>query len=141
MPGFGQLLNGRLLKGFLFIGLEFLININSNLNQAILLSFHGDSQTAVQLTDYQWLMFYPCVYLFAIWDSFHDAGGGTAPYSFLPFVFAAYLGTVGVIFSRYLKIAGVVIGPVWLPLLFILAGGVIGLIMKRILLKAKAVPQ
>lgn len=41
-PGFAQLLNGKYLKGFLFIGLEFLINARANFNYAILFSFHGD---------------------------------------------------------------------------------------------------
>jgi hypothetical protein len=42
LPGFGQILNGKFLKGLLFIGLEFLINVQSNFNTAIKSSFHGD---------------------------------------------------------------------------------------------------
>src|SRR5699024_1922917 len=53
---------------------------------------------AIQQVDYQWIMFYPCIYMFAIWDAYKDAGGG-GPYAFLPFVFAAYFGTIGVIYS------------------------------------------
>ena len=36
LPGFGQLLNGKFLKGLLLILLEFLINVQSNFNQAII---------------------------------------------------------------------------------------------------------
>lgn len=40
LPGFGQILNGKILKGFLFVSLEFLVNVQSNFNEGILLSFH-----------------------------------------------------------------------------------------------------
>ncbi|MDQ0897478.1 hypothetical protein QFZ80_001306 [Paenibacillus sp. V4I7] len=59
LPGFGQLLNGRFLKGLLLVGLEFLINSQSNLNEVIISSFHGEFEKAIIQTDYQWLMFYP----------------------------------------------------------------------------------
>jgi hypothetical protein len=35
LPGFGQILNGNFLKGLLLIGLEFMINVQSNLNEVI----------------------------------------------------------------------------------------------------------
>lgn len=57
LPGFGQLLNGKLYKGLLLIFLEFLISIQSNFNKIILLSFHGQVEEAIQQADYQWLMF------------------------------------------------------------------------------------
>ncbi|MEK3887499.1 hypothetical protein [Bacillus sp. FSL K6-3431] len=41
LPDLGQLLNGKYLKGVLFILLEFSINIQANFIEAILLSFHG----------------------------------------------------------------------------------------------------
>ncbi|WP_182480694.1 hypothetical protein [Peribacillus asahii] len=45
--------------------------------------------------DYQWLMFYFCLYFFAMWDAWKDAGGGKGNCFFLPFVFAAYFVTFG----------------------------------------------
>src|SRR5699024_11039626 len=84
LPGFGQLLNGKYIKGIVFIFLEFLVNVQGNLNKVIFLSFHGEIEQAIQQADYQWIMFYPCLYFFAIWDAFKDAGGGKKPYSFLP---------------------------------------------------------
>ncbi len=42
--------------------LEIIINVLGNFNEVIILSFHGNIQEAVQHTDYQWLMFYPCLY-------------------------------------------------------------------------------
>ncbi len=81
LPGFPQILNGRYLKGILFIILEFLINVMANFNEAIRLSFIGNIEGAVSQANDQWLMFYPCLYFFAMWDAFKDAGGGKKPYS------------------------------------------------------------
>ncbi|WP_257346823.1 hypothetical protein [Pseudalkalibacillus decolorationis] len=131
LPGFGQILNGRIFKGILFIALEFLINIQSNFNEVILLSFHGEIDKAIQQTNYQWLMFYPCLYMFAVWDAYKDAGGGKKPFSFMPFVFSAYFVTVGLIYSPDLRIMGILLGPIWLPILSILPGVVIGLLLKK----------
>ncbi|CDQ20887.1 hypothetical protein [Halobacillus karajensis] len=90
LPGFAQVLNGKILKGFVFIVLEIFINVKSNFNEVIYLSFHGRIEEAIVQTDYQWLMFYPCLYMFAVWDAHKDAGGGKEPFSFMPFVFSAF---------------------------------------------------
>ncbi|NHN30535.1 hypothetical protein [Paenibacillus agricola] len=130
LPGFGQLLNGRVFKGLILISLEFLVNVQSNLNQVIISSFHGEIQQAVIETDYQWLMFYPCVYMFGMWDAYKEAGSGLLPYSYLPFVLAAFLATVGLIYSDK-KLWGWYFGPVWLPMLLCFIGVGIGLYMKK----------
>ncbi len=127
LPGFGQYLNGKYVKGAVLLILEFLINVQANFNEVIILSFQGDILAAIQHTNYPWLMFYPCVYFFAAWDAFKDAGGGKDRYSFLPFVFSAYFVTVGAIYSSTLTIFGVLWGPVWLPMLFVLPGVIVGL--------------
>lgn len=59
LPGFGQLLNGKIVKGIVFIALEFIINVQSGFNGIILLSFLGETEKALSQTDFQWLMFYP----------------------------------------------------------------------------------
>ncbi len=133
LPGFGQLLNGKWFKGLIFVVLEFLINVQANFNEAIISSFHGNIDLAIQQIDFQWLMFYPCLYFFAMWDAVKDAGGGKRRYSFLPFVFAAYFVTVGLVFSTKLKIFGVLFGPVWLPMLFVVPGVGVGLLLQIIL--------
>lgn len=130
-PGFGQLLNGKFFKGLLFIGLELLINAKSHLNEVIISSFHGNFNDAIVKTDYQWLMFYPCVYMFAMWDAYKDAGEKT-PYAAVPFVFAAYFGTVGIIYSRG------VLGPVCFGLVGMFVGIAVGLLVKAILRKMSA---
>lgn len=70
----------------------------------ILFNFHGDIQSAIQQTNYEWLMFYPCLYCFAAWDAYQDSKNKKTPYLFMPFVFAAFFVTVGVIYSTDLKI-------------------------------------
>ncbi|KXS36810.1 MAG: hypothetical protein AWU54_2368 [Candidatus Frackibacter sp. T328-2] len=129
IPGFGQILNEKYFKGFILITLELLINIQSNMNIAIIASFRGNTCAAVQQTNYQWLMFYPSIYLFGIWDAYNDAINSRSPCSFLPFTMAAYLGTIGIIYSKDIKIMGVLLGPIWLPLEFMFIGGLLGLII------------
>jgi hypothetical protein len=133
LPGFGQMLNGKYIKGIMFVFLEFLINIQSNFNEIIILSFQGHIQNAVTQTNYRWLMFYPCIYIFAIWDAYRDANDELKPFTFIPFVITAYAVTLGVIYSNTLLIQGILLGPVWLPILFCFGGIAAGLLCKSIL--------
>ncbi|UOQ91507.1 hypothetical protein MUO14_13030 [Halobacillus shinanisalinarum] len=135
LPGFGQLLNGKYIKGIVLIFLEFLINVQGNFNKVILLSFHGEMEKSIQQADFQWLMFYPCLYFFAMWDAYKDAGGGKKPYSFLPFVFSAYFVTVGTIYSSKLTLFSVWLGPIWLPILCVIPGLLVGFLLQRTLRK------
>jgi len=131
LPGFGQLLNQKYLKGVTFIVLEILVNVGANFNKVILLSFHGQIHQAIRETNYQFLMFYPCLYFFSIWDAYKDAGGGRRPFSFLPMVSCAFLVTVGLIYSNSL-IFGVLFGPVWLPMLFAIPGIILGIVVRNL---------
>ncbi|MBZ9536802.1 hypothetical protein KGR20_21825 [Cytobacillus oceanisediminis] len=134
LPGFGQILNGKYLKGVLLIALEILVNVQANFNLAIIYSFHGEIKQAIEVTNYQWLMFYPCLYMFAIWDAYKDSGGGKSPFSFIPIVFAAYFITVGLIYSSTFKIFGVLMGPIWLPIIFLGIGLCVGLVIRGFLI-------
>lgn len=133
LPGFGQLLNGKYIKGIAFILLEIVINVQANLNEVILLSFNGEIERAIQQTDYQWILFYPCVYFFAMWDAFKDGGGGKKPYSFLPFVISAYLLTLGVVYSARITLFDNLLGPVLLPILLVIPGVFAGLLLQKFL--------
>ncbi|MEH7418706.1 hypothetical protein V7266_25930 [Neobacillus drentensis] len=135
LPGFGHFLNKKYIKGTVFVFLEFLVNVQANFNEVIISSFQGDIEKAIIQTNYQWLMFYPCLYFFAMWDAFKDAGGGKDSFSFLPFVFSAYFVTVGCIYSSNFKLSGVLLGPVWLPIICVIPGVTMGLFLKRIFLK------
>ncbi|WP_059105712.1 hypothetical protein [Shouchella shacheensis] len=133
LPGFAQLLSRSYVKGVLFIGLEILINVQANLNTAIVLSFQGLTREAVQQTNYLWLMFYPCLYLFVIWDAYKDASDPPKAYMFLPFVCSAYITTVGVTYSSK-AMMGVVLGPIWLPILSIFLGLAVGFAIRRMVI-------
>ncbi|WP_373893879.1 hypothetical protein ACUL41_02990 [Virgibacillus natechei] len=135
LPGFGQLLNGMYLKGVVLVALEFFINVFGNINEVIISSFQGNIETAIGQADFLYIMFYPCMYFFAMWDAYKDAGGGIKPFSFLPFVFGAYFMTVGVIYSSVFTFFGIMPGPIWLPLLSIIPGVFTGLLLQKILRK------
>lgn len=133
LPGFGQLLNGKYLKGIIFISIEFIINVQTHFNKIILYSFNGDIEKAIERTEYQWIMFYPCVYFFVMWDAYKDAGEGKEPYSYLPFIFSAYFVTVGLMYSEIIKIFGLLFGTVWFPMLCVIPGVVTGILLKKII--------
>lgn len=135
LPGFPQLLINSVIKGILFVLLEFLINVQSNFNEAIRLSFLGETRLSAEVIDYQWLMFYPCLYMFAMWDAFKSAEGERDKYAFLPFVCSAYTVTTGLMVSPKVFINGIFIGPVFFPMLCVLPGVAAGLLLKYLLLK------
>ncbi|WP_404293467.1 hypothetical protein LG276_03420 [Cytobacillus kochii] len=133
LPGLGQYLNGKLFKGTVFLILEIFINIKSHFNEAIIYSFKGDIPMAIEQTNYHWLMFYPCLYFYAIWDAYQESGAGSK-YSFIPFVCSAYLVTAGLLFSVDFTIFGILLGPVWLPMLCVIPGIIIGNIFMKLIL-------
>jgi hypothetical protein len=73
LPGFGQFYNKDYIIGFVLLGVEFLLNLNSNLNLALVYSFTGDFARAHSVIDYRWGMFYPSLYAFSIWQAFNAA--------------------------------------------------------------------
>lgn len=137
LPGFAQLLNRKFVKGIIFIFLEFLVNVNSHFNIVIFYSLHGQISKAIESTNYHWLMFYPCLYMFSMWDAYKDAGGETPLYSYLPFVFGAYFVTIGLLYSPSLKLGQILLGPVWLPTLSLIPGLLVGTFMKYLLRRMK----
>ncbi|WP_130860329.1 hypothetical protein [Gracilibacillus phocaeensis] len=138
LPGFAQLLHHHYIKGILLIGLEILINVKGNLNTILMLSFHFKAEEAIAETNYLWLMFYPCLYFYAIWDAYKHAGGGEKPFAYLPLAFSAYFVTVGLIFSPTFTIFGHLVGSIWLPILFLPIGLAVGGLLRWVLLKIYA---
>ncbi len=125
-------MNGKVLKGIVFVLLEVIINIQAHFNSIIILSFHGEIEKAIQLADYQWLMFYPCLYFYAMWDAWRESGEKIGKGSFYPFVFAGYFVTLGCIYSSSFRLFGVLLGPVWLPILSVIPGIFIGKILQKV---------
>jgi len=134
-PGFGQLLNKQFLKGLLFISLELIVNYKANFNQIIAYSFQGYYERAIAEAHINWLLFYPCLYFYSMWDAYKNAGEPVSTLTFLPFVFSAYFVTVGLMYSSEPHGLGSSIGPVFFPMLCVIPGVTVGLILKWILQK------
>ena len=132
-PGFSQLLTGHYIKGLLFVTLEFIMNVNSRFNTAIMYSFLGEIDKADKVINYQWLLFYPCVYMFSMWDGYRTAMPENEKYSYLPFAFCAYMVTVGLMISPKVTLFNIHPGPVFLPMLFLIPGLLIGFLIKWVL--------
>lgn len=127
LPGFGQLLNHQYVKGVTLLILEFIINVKSHLNDVIIHSFHGEIQQAIANSNYQWLMFYPCLYMFAIYDAYKNGSSEKlACFAYVPTAMAAFLATVGLTYSAKWQLFGLLLGPVWLTMLFCFLGLGIG---------------
>ncbi len=138
-PGFTQLLTGHYVKGLLFVALEVIVNVMARFNQAIMFSFLGEIEKAHSVLNYQWLMFYPCLYMFSMWDGYRTAMPADEKYSYLPFVFGAYFITVGLMLSPKINLFQIHPGPVFLPMIFLIPRLLIGFILKLFLLgKTKA---
>lgn len=139
LPGFAQLLMGQLFKGSLFVFLEILINVMSHFNTAIMYSFLGKTEMALQIVNYQWLMFYPCLYMFAMWDAYRSASpeSPSEAFFFLPFVFGAYFVTVGLMYSPKVQLFGVFPGPVFFPIMALVPGLLFGHLLRKIFLMVR----
>ncbi|WP_370294409.1 hypothetical protein [Rossellomorea marisflavi] len=135
LPGFPQLLVGLWFKGALLVLLEIFINVMSDFNLAIMYSFLGETEKAAGVIDYQWLMFYPCLYMFAMWDAYKIASNQKEELSYLPFVFSAYFVTVGLMVSPKVHLFGAFIGPIFLPMLFVIPGVAAGFLVRAIVIR------
>ncbi|WP_077324862.1 hypothetical protein [Virgibacillus siamensis] len=69
-PGFGHLLFSKYLRGFALFIWEVLVNLKANVNLAIIYSFQGNIDMAIDVLDTRWLLIYTPVYFFGIWDSY-----------------------------------------------------------------------
>ncbi|MFC0211704.1 hypothetical protein ACFFK0_04415 [Paenibacillus chartarius] len=68
LPGFGHLMLGKYLQGFILVGWEFFANMHASLNQAIYMSMVGDFDGAKATLNLHWALLYISVYVFTIWD-------------------------------------------------------------------------
>lgn len=136
IPGFGQLYNKDYVIALILLAFEFLVNANSHLNLVIIHSFRGQFQSAAQIVDYQWLMFYPCGYAFSMWQAFNrsleinhslqssDPLNSPKPRHTGVFFGIATGGTLGVVFNSG-------IGPICCGLIGMAVGTVIGHVVEK----------
>lgn len=69
--GFGQLIMGSHVKGYLLIVLEIIINLQAHLNLAILYSFTGRFEMAKEALDSRWVLAYALSYVYGLWDAYN----------------------------------------------------------------------
>ena len=68
-PGCGHLLLAKYLRGFFLFVWEVIVNTQAHINLAIIYSFQGNIDRAIDILDTHWLLAYLPVYFFGIWDS------------------------------------------------------------------------
>lgn len=69
-PGFGYMLLSKYIRGFMLFIWEVFLNMESNINLAILYSFTGRFELAKTVIQKEWVLLYLPTYIFAIWDSY-----------------------------------------------------------------------
>lgn len=69
-PGFGHFLLSKYIHGVILLAWEFLVNLNAHINLAIMYSFLGDINSAINVLDTKWLLVYTPVYFFGIWHTY-----------------------------------------------------------------------
>ncbi|MCS0673349.1 hypothetical protein [Cytobacillus firmus] len=72
-PGFGYLLIGDFLLGFILMLFELAVNNFANINSSIFYSMIGDYDKAKEVLDKKWFLTYMAIYIFAIFDSYRRA--------------------------------------------------------------------
>lgn len=73
LTGFGHLYNGKAFKAAILLSWTVAIIYLSQLNNGIIATFNGQFDGAKDIIDYQWLLFFPSIYLFAMWDAYNDS--------------------------------------------------------------------
>jgi hypothetical protein len=71
--GFGQMLIGSYIKGFVLVVMEIILNLQSHLNVAILYSFTGRIELAKEVLDTRWLLAYTIAYCYGLWDAYNHS--------------------------------------------------------------------
>lgn len=73
LTGFGHIYNKKAFKAVILLIWTVAIIAFGNINKAIIATFNGQFEKATEIVNYQWLMFFPSIYLFAMWDAYNDA--------------------------------------------------------------------
>lgn len=69
-PGFGHLHLGIYIKGFILFFWEIIINVNTNINLAMVYTFTGQLDRVKDVLNIRLLIIYIPVYFYCIWDSY-----------------------------------------------------------------------
>lgn len=69
-PGFGYILIGDFLLGFILMMFELAVNSFANINSSIFYTLIGDFDQAKEILDKRWFLAYMAIYVFTIFDSY-----------------------------------------------------------------------
>jgi hypothetical protein len=72
LGGAGHFYTFKSVKAVMLMGWHLAIWLNSGLNRAILATVQGNWHEVHTLVDYQWLLFWPSIHLFNIWNAWSD---------------------------------------------------------------------
>jgi hypothetical protein len=72
-PGFGYILLGDFVLGFILMMFEVIVNTLGGINSSIYFSMIGDFEQAKEVLDKKWFLAYMAIYIFAIYDSYRRA--------------------------------------------------------------------
>ena len=73
LTGFGHIYNKKAFKALILLSWTVAIIYFARLNDAIIATFNGQFDRAKETVNYQWLLFFPSIYLFSMWDAYNDA--------------------------------------------------------------------
>jgi len=144
IPGFGQLYNRDYLLGIILLLWELSVNLKANINGMILHSFRGELRTSYEIVDINWLMFYPSVFLFGLWQSYNKARSinykngieeQEEPYR-QEFTFFFFGMVVGANCGIYYPI---LISPLFSGIALAIILGIIGHLIEKLILKMKSI--
>ena len=72
-PGIGHIMIRNIVPGFYLLVWHIVVVYKSRLNDGVLFSLTGQFQKAIDVMDYEWTLFIPSVYLFAVCDYYYRA--------------------------------------------------------------------
>jgi hypothetical protein len=72
LGGAGHFYNFKIIKAVMLMGWHLAVWLNAGLNLALLETLHGNWKAVHQVIDYQWLLFWPSMHLFNIWNAYSD---------------------------------------------------------------------
>jgi hypothetical protein len=72
-PGFGYILLGDFVLGFILMLFELVVNTLGHINRSIYFSMIGEFEQAKEVLDKRWFLAYMAIYVFVIYDSYRRA--------------------------------------------------------------------
>jgi hypothetical protein len=72
LGGGGHFYNAKHIKAIMLMSWHLAIWLNSGLNRALIATAHGEWGQVHQLIDYQWLLFWPSIHMFNVWNAYND---------------------------------------------------------------------